>query len=86
MTVVLCAHGDCTNEARMAIMTSRPSRDNLYSKVWYDDRDEKIPKKAEKLCKEHGIQTLTELSKVLVSDDVDTLGPTPTDTQQKGTT
>jgi hypothetical protein len=83
MTVVLCAHGDCTNEARMAILTARPTRDNLYSKVWYDDRDSKIPKKAERLCKKHGIATIAELANVLVSDDTDTLGPT--ETQQKGT-
>lgn len=64
-----CSARGCTKDARMAILTSRPTRDDLYSKVFYDDRDPMVPKKAQRYCKKCGIETITELSNTLVHSD-----------------
>jgi len=76
-----CKVDGCPNESRMALLTSRPARAILYTKVWYDNRDEKIPKKALHYCRGHGLQTLQELTKILTHEDE----VYSTDTQKKGT-
>lgn len=64
-----CSLPYCDREARMAINTNRPTRDTLYSTVYYDDRDPKAPKKAVRYCKKHGAQTIADLVDTLVEDD-----------------
>ena len=63
-----CHASGCDKPARMAIITNRPTREDLYSKVFYDNRDPKVPKKALHYCKKHGVATIAELAAVLTDD------------------
>lgn len=64
-----CATRDCTREARGAIRTTRPQRENVYTRVWWDDRAKAVPKSAERLCKQHMLQTLAQIGDVLLDLD-----------------
>lgn len=64
---VPCGTSGCKRPARMAISTSRPSRENVWSRVWYDDRT--APASASRYCRTHGIEVLTQLAQALVDED-----------------
>ena len=66
---MICSTKGCENEARMALRTTRPTRGELKTVVWYDDRDDNVPKAASRLCKEHGAQTMKEMVDLLVGED-----------------
>jgi hypothetical protein len=59
----------CKNEARGAMRTRRPQRDNVTTQVWWDDRSKAVPAAAEKMCAKHMRIALTELGNVLLNDD-----------------
>lgn len=62
-----CEATDCEKDARCAIRTARPTRANLYSTVWYDDRS--APKTAVRYCHGHGVETMTQLAQALIDQD-----------------
>lgn len=61
-----CQRSNCDQPARAALRTQRPKRDMLYSTLYYDERT--APKKAKRLCKEHAVATITELSLTLIDE------------------
>lgn len=67
MTEAVCMTKGCENEARMAIYTTRPTRQNMYSTVWWDDRT--APKKAARYCRSCGQHLLSQLTEVLTHED-----------------
>lgn len=62
-----CTHPGCTKPARMAVRTTRPTREDLRSMIHFDDRA--APKTAQRYCKQHGTAVIAELIKALVSED-----------------
>lgn len=54
---------ECSNEATAAVRTQRPTRSNLWTKVWWTETE--APKEAERLCGEHVGKLITELARVL---------------------
>ena len=65
----ICSERDCTKPARMAMQTLCPTRDNVYLKVWTDERADGVPAKAPRYCKAHGVAATTALLEVLVDGD-----------------
>lgn len=59
--------GACGKPARCAISTTRPTRANLKSTIYYDDRE--APAKATRYCHEHGVETVTALAKAMIDGD-----------------
>lgn len=55
--------------ARGAIRTRRPTRDNVTTQVWWDDRAAAVPALAEKMCGKHILATLAGLGDVLLDED-----------------
>jgi hypothetical protein len=53
----------------MALRTTRPSRDDLRTVVFYDDRT--APRTALRYCAEHGLKTIKALLNVLVDANDD---------------
>lgn len=69
----LCSRNDCHRPARMALTVVRPTADNVYIKVWTDERPAAVPKKADLYCKAHGEAVVQSLIETLVNhDDEDT--------------
>lgn len=62
-----CFDPRCEREARMAVRTTRPSREDLRVTSYADDRS--APKAATRYCKEHGMATVRELLTVVVDSD-----------------
>lgn len=62
-----CSEPRCDRDARMAVGTARPSREDLRVTAYADDRT--APKTATRYCKEHGIATTRELLIVVVDAD-----------------
>lgn len=62
-----CSHPECGRSARMAIRTTRRSRDDLRVTAFPDDRA--APKVAQRYCKEHGLAALNEIVGLLVDSD-----------------
>ena len=62
-----CNSHDCGQPARMAIRTTRPSRDRITTQVYWDNRT--APRTAEQLCRAHGGATLLALVTTLVHED-----------------
>lgn len=60
-----CTDRGCDREATIALRTDRPQRDNLKTTIFWDCRAEKVPKKAEPYCTEHGLAIINELAQVL---------------------
>jgi hypothetical protein len=60
-----CQSRNCEREAMVALRTTRPQRDNVMTVIYWEDRAEKVPKKAEHLCTECALHTINELAKVL---------------------
>jgi hypothetical protein len=63
---VNCPH--CEREgieqvATVAIATRRPTRANLWTKIWWEESE--APRNAERVCGEHAERIITELTKVL---------------------
>jgi hypothetical protein len=50
----------------VAIKTARPTRENLNTRVWWDERV--APKSAQFYCKQDGVATLTSLADVLIDE------------------
>jgi hypothetical protein len=76
----VCQHRDCTREARAAVKTARPTRENVWTRVWWDDRVEPVPRSAERLCKQHLTETLVGLANVLTDNDEPEPEPDPVPT------
>jgi hypothetical protein len=51
----------------LAIRTQRPTRENLYSAVYYDDRS--APKTATRYCKTHGLALMADMIATMVDGD-----------------
>lgn len=64
-----CSTTGCTNQARGAIKTWRPTRDNVTTQVWWDDRAVIVPKSADKMCGKHILATLAQIGSVLLDED-----------------
>ena len=64
-----CESSGCTRDARMALRTTRPKRDNVQTVVYSDNRS--APKVAMRHCKTHGMETMRQLMDVLVDGDDD---------------
>lgn len=62
-----CSHGDCERESRMAVRTTRPTREDLRVTVYVDDRV--APKTAQRYCKECGLKTVRDVLNVVVDAD-----------------
>lgn len=62
-----CSESGCTRDARMALRTTRPTREDLRTVVFYDDRT--APRTALPYCAEHGLKTVEALLGVLVASD-----------------
>jgi hypothetical protein len=67
-----CVDRGCSQPARMAISTHRPTRDKIYSRVFWDDRT--APASALRYCRAHGVQTLVDLADVLTEADPAVMG------------
>lgn len=63
-----CSTIECPNEARCAIRTTRPSRADLRTTLYYDDRQ--APKTATPYCKACAIALLPELCAIIDNDEV----------------
>ncbi len=57
-----CVEG-CENDATVGIRTQRPTRANLWTKVWWEI--EEAPKAASAYCGEHAAECLADLARVL---------------------
>lgn len=66
-TPVQCQARDCTRPARMAVRTARPTRGNLNSTVYYDDRT--APRTAPRYCRACGLAVVSALVSDLVAED-----------------
>lgn len=64
-----CETKGCEREARMAIDTSRPSRDVLKSVLYFDNRS--APRKAARYCKTCGAALAQDLVNALTDADDD---------------
>lgn len=62
-----CSEGGCTKDARLALRTTRPTREDLRTTIFYDDRS--APNTAMRYCAEHGLKVVQELLSVLVDVD-----------------
>ncbi len=62
-----CNHTGCSADATVALRTTRPSSRQIKTTIFWDARHWDVPKKAELLCTEHAMQTVTELSRVLTT-------------------
>lgn len=62
----MCSRNGCDKEARVGIRTTRPSRADLKTMVYWDERV--APATADLLCKEHGVATLTSLANTLIDE------------------
>lgn len=63
---IKCQHSGCDKPARVAIKTTRPTRENLNTKVWWDERV--APKSAQFFCKQDGVAALTSLANTLIDE------------------
>lgn len=61
-----CATKDCPNEARCAISTTRPTRGDLRTTLYYDDRV--APKKAPRYCKACATALMPSLCEIIDND------------------
>lgn len=59
-----CNANNCAEAATAAIATQRPTRANLWTKVWWEESE--APARAERLCGPHLKETLVQLAEVLV--------------------
>lgn len=50
----------------MAFRVTRPTRADLRLTVWFDDRT--APKKATRECKEHGMRSVADILRTVVSE------------------
>lgn len=62
-----CSDAGCGKEARMALRTTRPTRDDLRTVIFYDDRT--APSTALRYCADHGLKVVEQLMSVLVDGD-----------------
>jgi hypothetical protein len=62
-----CSYEGCTNQARMAVKTQRPSRERVWSRVDYDDRS--APRGGQRVCREHGIAMMHDLILTMTDED-----------------
>jgi len=62
-----CEERGCDKPARLAIRTTRPTRANLKSTIYYDERV--APKTASRYCNEHGTHLAAELVRTLADGD-----------------
>jgi hypothetical protein len=60
-----CHETGCDEEARVALRTTRPQRDNVKTVIFWDNRAEAVPKQAEHLCTKHALGIIEELARVL---------------------
>lgn len=67
-----CSDVQCSRPGRMALRTTRPSREDLRTTIFYDDRV--APKSAQTYCREHGTELLVSLVDTLVPEDEE-VGP-----------
>lgn len=58
-----CSTPDCGHEATVAIRTQRPTRANLWTKVWWEESE--APRAASPYCADCAGKLLAELVKVL---------------------
>lgn len=63
----VCAYDGCSKEARAAVRTTRPRREDLRVLLYVDDRV--APQAATRYCKEHVVKLLGELAEAVVADD-----------------
>lgn len=64
---MVCSDKGCEREARVALRTTRPTRPDLRTLIYWDDRV--APKTAARYCREHGIATIKALSETLIDQD-----------------
>lgn len=62
-----CSHSGCERQARMAVRTTRPSREDLRVTIYCDDRS--APKTAQRYCKRCGQATVRDVLNVVVDSD-----------------
>lgn len=62
-----CTATGCDRPARLAVRTTRPSRDDLRTTIYYDDRT--APRTAQRYCRQHGGETLAALVITLTDAD-----------------
>ncbi len=60
------ANVTCGKPARCGITSTRPTRGNIKSTMFYDERE--APKTASLYCKEHGIEVISALARVLIDN------------------
>lgn len=61
-----CTYSRCDKPARVGIRTTRPTRPDLRTTVYWDERV--APKTASLYCKEHGSIVLIELASTLIDE------------------
>jgi hypothetical protein len=61
--MMTCNYQGCDKEARVALRTTRPTRSDLKTTVYWDNRT--APATAEELCAKHAVEVLGELAAVL---------------------
>lgn len=62
-----CQWQNCERDPRMAVSVDRPNRGNLKMTTYFDDRS--APARAQRFCKQHGIEFQAESCTVLVEGD-----------------
>ncbi len=67
MDITKCSDKECERPARCAIRTTRPSRADIRVTLYADDRT--APKTALRYCHEHGVSTITALTRTVVDGD-----------------
>lgn len=75
--IAQCSDSGCTRPARMAFRTTRPSRNDLRTTVFYDDRS--APSTAQRYCRKHGLALITDVIRTVVAED----GPPETPTAEE---
>lgn len=62
-----CTHDPCNKPGRLALRTTRPTREDLRTMIYFDDRT--APKTAQPYCREHGAALVADLIQTLVAED-----------------
>ncbi len=62
-----CTAPDCPNPPRMALRTTRPTREKLTTTIHYDNRT--APATASPYCRWHGAECLAQLVTTLTESD-----------------
>lgn len=62
----MCSDHGCFKPARVAVRTTRPSRPDLQTRIYWDERV--APKTASLYCKEHGTALMVSLCNTLIDE------------------